>query len=90
MNEIRNFLFGSMGTLGVMEMADTQLLSPEGADPKDMLIRSVITLIAGVLTTLVSRWLKKQKANNTNETNALEEKGPKVKNIFKIKNRKNK
>ena len=61
MNELKNFVIGSLGTLGVMEAADVQILSPQDAEPQTLIVRSVITLLAGILSALISKWLKRDK-----------------------------
>ncbi|MCW3808036.1 hypothetical protein [Plebeiibacterium marinum] len=94
MHEVKNFALGSLGTLGVMEAADAQIFSAQDADPQTLIIRSAITLLAGVLTTVVSKWMQRNKIEKNNSKNkqitAPKEKGNKVKNIFKVKNNKNK
>ncbi len=88
MNELKNFAMDSLGTMGVLELTDAQLLNALETDPQSLLIRTVLTLVAGVLTTVISRWLKNKKVGN--ETTAPESKGNKIKNLFKVKTRKNK
>ncbi len=88
MNGLKNFAIGSLGTLGAMEMADAQLLSAQDTDPQTLLIRSVITLLAGTLTTVISNWIKRHKARKAAERAAA--KKSHKRNIIKIKNRKNK
>ncbi len=90
MYELKNFDIGSLGSLGVMEAVDTQILSAQDADPQTLMIRSAITLLAGILTTVISKWMQRNKVEKTDtknkEVTAPKEKGNKVKNIFKIKN----
>ncbi len=92
MHELKNFTIGSLGTLGIMEAADAQLLSAQDADPQTLIIRSAITLLAGVLTTVISKWMQRHKVEKSDSKNkeitAPKEKGNKVKNIFKVKNHK--
>ena len=93
MHEFKNFAIGSLGSLGIMEAADAQIFSAQDADPQTLIIRSAITLLAGVLTTVISKWMQRNKVEKSDtknkEVTAPKEKGNKVKNIFKIKNRKN-
>ncbi len=88
MNGFKNFAIGSLGTLGAMEMADAQLFSTQDTDPQTLLIRSVITLLAGTLTTVISNWIKRYKTRKAAEKTAA--KKSHKRNIIKIKNRKNK
>ncbi len=94
MHELKNFAIGSLGTLGVMEAADAQIFSAQDADPQTMIIRSAITLLAGVLTTVISKWMQRNKvektSNKNKEVTSPKTKGNIVKNIFKVKNKKNK
>ncbi|MCW3806205.1 hypothetical protein [Plebeiibacterium marinum] len=79
MHELKNFAIGSLGTLGVMETTDAQIFSTQDADPQTMIIRSAITLLAGVLTTVISKWMQRNKVKKTStkntEVTAPKEKG---------------
>ncbi len=92
MHEFKNFAIGSLGSLGVMETVDSQIFSAQDTDPQTLMIRSAITLLAGVITTVISKWMQRNKVEKTDtknkEVTAPKEKGNKVKNIFKIKNHK--
>lgn len=61
MNGLKNFVIGALGALGIMEITDAQILSPSDADPQSLITRPVITLLAGVLSALLSRWFRKHK-----------------------------
>ncbi|WP_075590600.1 hypothetical protein [Labilibacter marinus] len=86
MNELKNFALGSLGTLGIMEAADTQLLAPQETDLESLIIRTVITLVAGALTTLFSRWFKKGKKNRTEKNVASQQNDSKKATNENLKN----
>ncbi len=69
MYELKNFAIGSLGSLGVMEAIDTQILSAQDADPQTLMIRSAITLLAGILTTVISKWMQRNKVEKTDTKN---------------------
>lgn len=62
MNQLRNFIVGSAGAIGLMEFSgDATLLSPDD-DPQTLAVKAVVTVVAGLTTTLLSRLLAKRKA----------------------------
>ncbi|MCW3786433.1 hypothetical protein [Plebeiibacterium sediminum] len=69
MHELKNFAIGSLGSLGVMEAVDSQIFSAQDADPQTIIIRSAITLLAGVLTTVISKWMKRNNVEKTDSKN---------------------
>ncbi|TLX71947.1 hypothetical protein E9993_19230 [Labilibacter sediminis] len=90
MNGLKNFVIGSLGTLGAMEAVDAQILSPRDTDTQTLIIRSVVTLVAGILSTVISRWLKKHKGTSHHEMIDKDPNSPKIKNTVINKKQKNK
>ncbi len=68
MNGLKNFILGSLGTLGVMEITDFQFLSHEEPDAQSLILRSVLSLLAGLLSALFSKRFRRYKSkHNSNE-----------------------
>jgi len=72
MNEIKNFALGAIGTLGLIQITDDQAIQNAVEDPQTTLIKTVITLLAGILTTVLTRWFKKKQQRR--ETGTTKEK----------------
>ncbi len=60
MNQIRNFVLGSAGALGLMEISNSEVLLEANSDPESMAIKAVVSLLAGALTSLLSRFIRRK------------------------------
>jgi len=60
MIELRNFLLGACGTLGLLEVTNSENMLAPDSDPEAMLMKTVITLFVGGLSTLLTHLFKKQ------------------------------
>nr|WP_321452407.1 hypothetical protein [uncultured Carboxylicivirga sp.] len=60
MTELRNFILASAGTLGLLEASNSEALMPTDSDPETMVIKAIITLAVGALSSLLTRLFKKR------------------------------
>jgi hypothetical protein len=61
MLELRNFMLGACGTLGLLEVTNSEALLPVDSEPEAILAKAIITLLAGGLSTLITRLVRKQR-----------------------------
>ncbi|WP_430817853.1 hypothetical protein [Carboxylicivirga sp. RSCT41] len=61
MNELRSFLIASAGTLGLLEVTNSEQLLPTDSDPETLALKALITLVAGLLSTFLTRIFRKNK-----------------------------
>lgn len=69
MVEIRNFIIACTSTLGLLELTDSGDLLANESEPTTLFIKAVITLIAGLLTTTLTRLIKNFKENKRSKAN---------------------
>lgn len=63
---LRNFAVASISALGAMEVIEPQIIDGIETDPQTLLVRTLITVVAGLLTSLSTRFIKhcRQKKGN--------------------------
>ncbi|MCG8580023.1 MAG: hypothetical protein MI866_08905 [Bacteroidales bacterium] len=65
MNELRSFLIASAGTLGLLEVTNSEQLMPTDSDPETLALKALITLVAGLLSTFLTRVFRKTKGRSS-------------------------
>lgn len=76
MDTVRNFILASIGTLGFLTLTESFEPIAETEDPLELLLKTLLSLMAGLLTALLSRtWRKlvhyrddKQKSKKKNQS----------------------
>ncbi|TAJ06836.1 hypothetical protein DMA11_22425 [Marinilabiliaceae bacterium JC017] len=66
MNELRNFIIAATGTLGLLEIAENGDLLPHDTELQIVLVKALITLAAGLLTTVLTQIFRKMSQNRIN------------------------
>jgi hypothetical protein len=62
MTEIRSFLLAAGGTLGLLEVTNSEVYLAAESEPEYLLTKALITLIAGTVSTIVTHLLKQSKS----------------------------
>lgn len=66
----RNFLLAAAGTFGLLEMFKSEDLLNTGSDPAAMVVKAIITITVGLLSTFLTRLFRnyKSRINKTSKT----------------------
>ncbi len=59
MEILKNFIPASIGTLGFLQLTEPFEPLTESGDPQEILIKSILSILAGLLTALLSRAYKR-------------------------------
>ncbi|MBI9061267.1 MAG: hypothetical protein JEZ14_04730 [Marinilabiliaceae bacterium] len=59
METLKNFILAGAGTLGFLQLTDPFKPVNESGDPQELLIKSLLSILAGLLTALLSRAFKR-------------------------------
>ena len=55
MLELRSFVIAAAGTFGLLEVTNSEVLLPTESDPESLVIKTIITVVVGLLSTLLTR-----------------------------------
>ncbi|MBS2214022.1 hypothetical protein KEM09_21620 [Carboxylicivirga mesophila] len=68
MLELRNFMLGACGTLGILEVTNSEALLPTESEPEVLVVKALITLLVGGLSTVVTRVIRQRQDRQKRKT----------------------
>ncbi|MCT4587350.1 MAG: hypothetical protein N4A71_05975 [Carboxylicivirga sp.] len=62
MLELRNFMLGACGTLGILEVTNSEALLPADSEPEMLLVKALITLLVGGASSVLTRIIRQRQS----------------------------
>ncbi len=68
MLELRNFMLGACGTLGILEVTNSEAFLPTESEPEVLVVKALITLVVGGLSTVLTRIIRQRQGRKKRRT----------------------